>query len=177
MSTGPGQDLESKFRIVNDFPVKGIEFVDITTLINDTEGFARTIDLFYAEFKDKGITQVVGVESRGFLLASVLAYKLGAGVTLIRKPGKLPAETISESYDLEYGKNEIHIHKDALKKSDKVLLMDDLLATGGTIAASIKLIEKFESEISGIAFIVELDFLHGRDKFPEHEIFSLVRRG
>ncbi|MDH5543787.1 MAG: adenine phosphoribosyltransferase [Nitrospinota bacterium] len=175
MTEGPGQDLIGKIRIVPDFPKKGIEFFDITTLWNDAEGFKKLNDLFYENYKDKGITKVVGIEARGFLTASVMAYRLGCGVSLVRKPGKLPYETISESYELEYGTNEIHLHNDAVHKGDVVLLMDDLLATGGTMAATVKLVEKLGASIAGIAFIVELDFLKGREKLGGHEILSLIR--
>ena len=176
MIIGPGQDLVNKIRIVPDFPKEGIEFFDITTLWNDGEGFKKLNDLFYEKYKGMGITKIVGIEARGFLSAAVLADRLGCGVSLVRKPGKLPYETISESYELEYGSNEIHLHKDAVGKGDKVLLMDDLLATGGTMAATVKLVEKLGASIAGIAFIVELDFLNGRAKLGEHEIFSLIRK-
>jgi len=172
----PGQQLESKIRIVPDFPKEGIEFLDLTTLFRDAAAFKQVIDLLYDEYKDKKIEQVIGIESRGFVVASALAYRLGAGVGLIRKPGKLPAETISCRYDLEYGANEIHIHKDAVQKGERVLLIDDLLATGGTMAASIKLMEQIEGEIAGIAFVVELAFLNGMKKLGNYPVFTLIRR-
>ncbi len=176
MANFPGRQLESKIRIVPDFPKEGIEFLDLTTLFKDAAAFKQVIDLLYDEYKDKEIEQVIGIEARGFVAASALAYRLGAGVALIRKPGKLPAETISCRYDLEYGSNEIHIHKDALQKGERVLLIDDLLATGGTMAASINLVEQLEGEIAGIAFIVELAFLDGREKLGNYPIFTLIRR-
>lgn len=175
MAITPGQDLEAKIRIVPDFPKEGIQFLDFTTLFRDPEGFKRIIDLFFKEYRGKEIEQVIGIESRGFIVASAVAYRLGAGLTMIRKPGKLPSETISESYELEYGTNEIQIHKDAIKKEERVLLIDDLLATGGTMEAAAKLVERLEGNVVGIAFIVELAFLHGREKLETYPLFTLIR--
>jgi len=176
MSNFLAKDLEEMIRVIPDFPKKGIQFLDLTTVFNRPSAFKKIIDLFYEEYKDKGIKQVIGIEARGFITASALAYKLDAGVTLIRKPGKLPYKTISESYALEYGTNEIHIHEDAVEKGDKVLLIDDLLATGGTMSASINLVEKLGGDIAGVAFIVELGFLGGKDKLANHPIFSLITK-
>ncbi|GMT42325.1 MAG: adenine phosphoribosyltransferase [bacterium] len=168
------QKFLDKIRIVPDFPKKGIRFLDLTTLFNDAGSFSEIIDIFAERYRDKGIDQVVGIESRGFVVASALALKLGCGVTLIRKPGKLPAEILSESYELEYGVNEIQIHKDALNSGSKVLLIDDLLATGGTMQAAIKLVERLGAGIAEVAFIVELGFLNGREKLGDHSVFTLI---
>ncbi len=176
MSLEAGNDLESLIRIIPDFPKKGIQFLDLTTLFKDPAGLRKVIDLFYDKYKGKEISQVVGIEARGFVVASALAYRLGCGVSLIRKPGKLPAETISKSYALEYGTNEIHIHKDAVDKGEKVLLIDDLLATGGTMAAAVELLERLEAEIVGIAFIVELGFLNGSEKLGKYPIHTLIHK-
>lgn len=169
-----GQKFLGKIRIVPDFPKEGIRFLDLTTLFSDAESFSEVINIFADNYRDKKIDQVVGIEARGFVVASALALKLNCGVTLIRKPGKLPSETISESYSLEYGTNEIQIHKDAFKKGDNVLLIDDLLATGGTMRAAIKLVETLGTDIEGVAFIVELAFLKGREKLGNHPIFALM---
>ncbi len=169
-----GRKFLSKIRIVPDFPKEGIRFLDLTTLFNDAESFGELMDVFADHYRDKKIDQVVGIEARGFVVAAALALKLNCGVTLIRKPGKLPSETISESYSLEYGTNEVQIHKDAFKKGDNVLLIDDLLATGGTMRAAIKLVETLGADIEGVAFIVELGFLKGREKLGDYPIFALM---
>ncbi len=171
---GAAQELLGKIRIVPDFPKKGIKFLDLTTLFNDAEVFKRIIDRFADHYKDEKIDQVVGVEARGFVVASALALRLGCGVTLVRKPGKLPAETVSEKYSLEYGTNEIQLHRDAFNMGDSILLVDDLLATGGTMAATISLVEKLGAKVAGIAFVVELLFLKGREKLGSHPIFTLI---
>ena len=167
-------ELKSLIRDVRDFPIKGIVFKDITTLLKDTNGMKQTAAELYELAKDKGITKVVGIESRGFIFGGLLADKLGAGFVPIRKPGKLPAETLSETYTLEYGEDKIEIHKDAIQPGDKVLLHDDLLATGGTMKAATKLIEKMGAEIVQISFLIELNFLNGREKLQGYEIFSLM---
>ncbi len=156
--------LEKSIRNVADFPKPGIQFKDITTALKDAEVLRRTSDHLYNQYKDRGITQVVGIESRGFILGSILAYKLGAGFVLLRKPGKLPADTISVEYELEYGTDKIEIHKDSLLPNDIVLLHDDLLATGGSAEAAIKLISQFNVKETHVNFLIELDFLNGRKR-------------
>ncbi len=167
-------ELKELIRSVPDFPKKGIMFRDITTLLKDEKGIAGTLDQLYNLAKNKKITKVVGVESRGFILGGALAVKLGAGFVPIRKPGKLPAETISESYILEYGTDRIEIHKDAIQPGDIVLLHDDLLATGGTMEAACKLVEKLGARVEQISFLIELSFLNGRDKLKGYEVHALV---
>ncbi len=167
-------ELKSLVRSVPNFPKKGIMFRDITTLLKDTIGFEQTLEHLYNLAKNKGITKVVGIESRGFVLGAALAYKLGVGFVLIRKPGKLPAETIEESYALEYGTDKIEIHKDALTSTDKVLLHDDLLATGGTMEAACKLVERLGAKVTQISFIIELTFLKGREKLNKYDVQSLI---
>jgi adenine phosphoribosyltransferase len=166
-------NLDDKIRTVPDFPKKGIMFKDITTVLKDPEALQYCVDTFYDKYKNKGITKVVGIESRGFIIGTALAYRLGVGFVPIRKPGKLPAETIRQEYQLEYGTDTIEIHKDAISKGEKVLLHDDVLATGGTIEAACKLVHKLEGEIVGLTFLIELSFLHPRNKLPGYEIFSL----
>ena len=159
-------DIKSKIRSIKDFPVEGIIFRDITTAIKDPEAMKEIIDFFYEKFKDEKIDYVAGPESRGFIFGMPVAYKLGCGFIPIRKPGKLPAETISVEYDLEYGKDKIEMHKDAIEKGKRVLLMDDLLATGGTAAAAIKLINSV-GKVVGAGFMIELEDLNGKDKLPK----------
>ena len=168
-------NLSDLIRDVPNFPKEGIIFKDITTLLKDPNGLKGAVDDLYNLSKNKGITKVVGIESRGFILGGILAEKLNAGFVPIRKPGKLPAEKISESYSLEYGTDSIEIHTDAISPGDKILLHDDLLATGGTMEAAVKLIEKLGGEVVQISFIIELDFLNGRDKLSNYEIKSLIR--
>ncbi len=158
------QEAKDSIRDVIDFPKEGILFKDITTMLKDEKHLATLVDSLYEQYKGKGITKVVGLESRGFILGTVLAYKLGAGFVPVRKPGKLPAATYSEKYSLEYGEDEIFIHQDALDNNDVVLLHDDLLATGGTAKATINLLNKFNLKNVYVNFILELDFLNGRDK-------------
>ncbi|GAB7086328.1 adenine phosphoribosyltransferase [Marinifilum fragile] len=168
------QEAKNSIRDVIDFPKEGIVFKDITTMLKDEKHVATLVETLYEQYKDKGITKVVGLESRGFILGTVLAYKLNAGFVPIRKPGKLPAATYSEKYTLEYGEDEIHIHQDALTEDDVVLLHDDLLATGGTAAASINLLAKCGVNKAFVNFLVELDFLKGRDKLnTSFEVDSL----
>jgi len=167
-------ELSSYIRDIPDFPKKGIIFKDITTLLKDSDGFSKALNTLYEFAKDKGITKVVGIESRGFILGGALANLLNVGFVPIRKPGKLPAETLTETYSLEYGTDSIQIHKDALSSTDKVLLHDDLLATGGTAKAACRLIEKLGAEVCQISFIIELDFLNGREQLQGYEIKSIV---
>ncbi|MCK9211411.1 MAG: adenine phosphoribosyltransferase [Ignavibacteriaceae bacterium] len=168
-------NLADFIRDVPDFPKKGIIFKDITTLLKNPEALKKTSSILYDLAKDKGITKVAGIESRGFIFGGLLAEKLNAGFVLIRKPNKLPAEKISETYALEYGTDTIEIHKDAIIPGDKVLLHDDLLATGGTAQAAVKLIEKLGGEVVQISFLIELVFLNGRELLKEYEIQSLIR--
>ena len=167
-------DLKKLIRDVPNFPVEGIVFKDITTLLKDPNGYSETLDKLYNVAKSKGITKVVGVESRGFIFGGALAEKLNVGFVPIRKPGKLPAETVSESYQLEYGSDTIEIHKDALTEADKVLLHDDLLATGGTMEAACKLVEKLGAEIIQISFLIDLAFLKGKEKLKGYKVDSLI---
>jgi adenine phosphoribosyltransferase len=168
-------ELENSIRNVPDFPQKGILFKDITTALKKPEIFHFIVEELYHKYSERGITKVVGIESRGFIIGSALAYKLGAGFVPIRKPGKLPAETYSKSYSLEYGEGILEIHKDALEEKDIVLLHDDLLATGGSANASVELIRKFNVRSINISFIIELLFLEGRKKIgPEYAIYSLL---
>ncbi len=165
---------KQSIRDVLDFPKKGIVFKDITTLLKEHKHLETVANHIYEYYKDKGITKVVGLESRGFILGGLIAYKLGAGFVPIRKPGKLPYGVFSEKYTLEYGFDEIQIHKDALDENDVVLLHDDLLATGGTAAASVNLIDNFKVKNIYINFLIELDFLKGREQLDaRYETYSL----
>ena len=168
-------DIKKMIRDVPDFPKKGIIFRDITTAIKDAKTMQKIVDLMADEYKNEKIDYVAGIESRGFIFGMPIAYKLGCGFIPIRKPGKLPAETISQEYSLEYGSDKIEIHKDAIKKGDRVLIVDDLLATGGTAAAAAKLVQS-TGELAGISFLIELEDLKGRDKLPEGvKVTSLVK--
>ena len=169
--------LVENLRCIQDFPMKGINFRDVTTLFKSPVCMQIMLDELYELYKDKGITKIVGIESRGFVMASALAIKLGAGVVLCRKPGKLPAETVQESYSKEYGTDTIEIHKDAITPDDIVLLHDDLLATGGTMKAAYNLVQKFNPKKTFINFIIEIkdEGLHGRDIFDKDtEITTLL---
>lgn len=169
--------LVENLRCIPDFPQKGINFRDVTTLFKSPECMKIMLDEMYELYRDKGITKIVGIESRGFVMASALAIKLGAGVVLCRKPGKLPAETVQESYRKEYGTDTIEIHKDAITSDDVVLLHDDLLATGGTMKAAYNLVQKFSPKKTFINFIIEIkdEGLHGREIFDKDtEITTLL---
>ncbi|HRZ85329.1 MAG TPA: adenine phosphoribosyltransferase [Candidatus Paceibacterota bacterium] len=168
--------IKRKIRTVPNWPKQGIMFRDITTLLKDAEGFERTIKVLENRYKNKKIDLIAGIESRGFVIASALAIRLKKGVVLVRKKGKLPAETVREEYDLEYGKDSIEIHKDAVKPGQNILLVDDLIATGGTCAAAGKLIEKIGGNILECAFVVELPELKGREKL-KWPIFCIVDFG
>ena len=167
--------IKSKIRTIPDFPKKGIMFRDITSLLKSPEGLCETIDAFYEQYKDRKIDVVAGIEARGFILGSAVACRLGVGFVPIRKKGKLPGKTVSYEYDLEYGKDTVEIHIDALDKGAHVLLIDDLLATGGTCLASVKLVEKLGAIVEEIAFIVELPDLGGRSRLEKegYKIFAL----
>ena len=168
-------ELKNIIRDVPDFPKKGIIFKDITTLLSDGRSFHRMVDLIAHRYVGQRIDKIVGVEARGFVLGSALAYKLGAGITLVRKPGKLPYKTRKVTYDLEYGTDTLEIHEDAFRAGDRVIIADDLLATGGTVSAVVKLVEGLGAEIIECAFMTELEFLHGRDKLPAGKVFSLLK--
>ncbi len=167
--------LKQIIRDIPDFPKKGIIFKDITTLLGDAKSFQRMVDLLAHRYVGEKIDQIVGIEARGFILGAALAYKLGTGITLVRKPGKLPSETRSISYELEYGSDTLEIHADAFKRGDKVIIADDLLATGGTMAAVVQLIEEMGVEVIECAFMAELEFLNGRDKLPDGKVYSLLK--
>lgn len=168
------EPLKSLIREIPDFPKPGILFYDITTLLKDAGGFAQLIDAFAAHYIGKDIDLVLGTEARGFIFAPAIAYRLNAGFVPVRKPKKLPAETAKVSYDLEYGSDSLEIHLDAITPGQRVLLVDDLLATGGTMAATVSLVEKLGGEVAGIAFAIELDFLKGRNKLEGYDVYSLL---
>jgi adenine phosphoribosyltransferase len=168
-------DLENYIRDVPDFPKKGIVFKDITPLLADAEAMREACDRLAEPFADSGVAKVVGIESRGFIFAAPVAERLGAGLVPVRKPGKLPAETVSQSYQLEYGTDQIEVHADAIAPGEKVLMLDDLLATGGTMAAACDLVRKLGGEIVGIAFVIELCFLNGRDKLGDYDLHTLIQ--
>jgi len=167
--------LKDIIRNIPDFPKKGIVFKDITTLLSDARSFHRMIDLLAHRYVGEKIDQIVGIEARGFILGSALAYKLGTGITLVRKPGKLPYKTRSISYELEYGSDTLEIHEDAFKPGDRVIVADDLLATGGTMAAVVNLVKLAGAEIHECAFMAELEFLKGRERLPEGKVYSLLK--
>jgi len=168
------EHLKKSIRDVPDFPKKGILFKDITTLCKDPLMFQRMVDLLSHRYIGRGVDLIVGIEARGFIVGAALAYKIGAGVVLVRKPGKLPHKTHSASYTLEYGEDSLEIHQDAIEKGQKVVIADDLLATGGTAEAVIELVTRMGGEIVECAFIVELDQLKGRDKLSPHAVYSLI---
>lgn len=168
-------NLIDKIRVIDGFPTEGISFKDITTLLKDKEGFKACIDELADKFKDLKIDIVVGPESRGFIFATPIAYILGAGFVPVRKPGKLPAETLRFTYDLEYGSDCLEIHKDAIKKGQNILVVDDLLATGGTMSATAKLVEELGGNVVGLGFLIELEGLNGRDKLKGYKVESLVK--
>jgi len=167
--------LKNYIRNIPDFPKKGIQFKDITTLLNDGKAFRAAIDGLAKILKNEKIDFVVAAEARGFILGGALSYKLGCGFVPVRKPGKLPYKTYRHSYSLEYGTNELHIHEDALPKNAKVLIIDDLLATGGTAEALVNLVKKFGADIVGVAFLIELTELNGKEKFKEYPVYSLIK--
>ena len=169
------EDLKRIIRDVPDFPKQGIVFKDITTLMSDAKSYHRMIDLIAHRYVGQHIDQVVGVEARGFLLGGALAYKLGTGVTMVRKPGKLPYKKRSKTYALEYGTDTLEIHEDAFKKGARVIVTDDILATGGTMAAVVDLVQELGAEVVECAFMAELEFLGGRQKLPSGKVFSLLK--
>lgn len=167
--------LKSLIREVPDFPKPGINFYDITTLLRDGKGLRTALDALAEMFEGEAVDQVVGIESRGFIFAPGLAERLGAGFVPVRKPGKLPAEVVGEDYDLEYGTDRVEMHADAVEKGSKVLIVDDLIATGGTAAATAKLISGQGASVVGFGFLVELEFLAGKDRLVPHRVESLLR--
>ncbi len=175
MSSIPDIRLEDYIRDVQDFPQQGVLFKDITPMLQDGPAFHAAIDRLAAHYAGAGIQTVVGVESRGFIFGAPLAYQLNCGFVPVRKFGKLPHETVSVEYALEYGTNVVEIHKDAVKPGERVLIVDDLLATGGTVSAAIELVENIGGHIAGIAFLVELTFLKGRDHLKGHDVFALIK--
>ncbi|HEY3440013.1 MAG TPA: adenine phosphoribosyltransferase [Paludibaculum sp.] len=167
-------DLKSLIREVPDFPKPGINFYDITTLLKDPQGWRDTIDAMTAHYRGAKIDVVVGVEARGFFFAPAMAYALGAGFVPVRKPGKLPAATVSVEYALEYGTDRLQMHQDAIAPGQRVLIIDDVLATGGTAAAVAQLVENVGGQVLGLGFLVELDFLKGREKLAGRDLFSVL---
>lgn len=177
MATQPAvncEPLKNLIREVADFPKPGILFYDITTLLKDKKGYATLIDALSEHFIGKEIDLVVGMEARGFIFGPALAYRLNAGFVPVRRPGKLPAATARVEYDLEYGSNALEIHKDAIQKGERVIIVDDLLATGGTAAATVRLAQSLGAAIAGLGFVVELDFLKGREKLKGCDVYSLL---
>lgn len=168
-------DLKSFIRDVPDFPKKGIIFKDITPLLKDGEAFSRVIKTIAQKYRNARVDAVLGVEARGFIFGGAVAHELGVGFLPVRKPGKLPYKTTSVTYELEYGTDTLQIHQDAVKKGDRIIIVDDLLATGGTVAACCKMVEGLGGEIVGISFVIELAFLKGREKLPGRDVVSLIR--
>jgi adenine phosphoribosyltransferase len=169
------EELKAHIREVPDFPKPGILFYDITTLLKDPLALRQTVDSFVWMFSGRHIDKVVGIESRGFMFGPIVAYNLNAGFVPVRKPGKLPAETVRQSYDLEYGADTVEMHKDAVEPGERVLIVDDLVATGGTALATARLVESVGGTVAGLGFIVELSFLPGRDKLAGYDVLSLIR--
>lgn len=174
MGVGTIEELRLKIRDIPDFPQKGIVFKDITPLLNDPRCFKQAIDAMAHEYIGRHIDLVVSIEARGFIVGAALAYVLNTGIIPLRKPGKLPFLTHRMAYTLEYGSAELEIHRDAIKPGQRVIIVDDLLATGGTMRAAVELVKAFEAEIMGVAFLVELGFLQGRRRLQDCEIFSLI---
>jgi adenine phosphoribosyltransferase len=166
--------LSDSIRSIPNFPKRGIVFRDITTLLKNADALKNAVDLFSEKYRDSKIDKVVCIESRGFIIGSALAVNLGAGFVPVRKKGKLPAEVITEQYALEYGTDSVEMHIDAIRPGERVLLHDDLLATGGTMCAAIKLVEKLQAKIVGVSFLIELSFLQGRKRMQEQDVYSLI---
>lgn len=169
------EELKKMIREVPDFPKPGILFYDVTTLLKNPAGLQKVVDILATRYRGAGIQKVLGIESRGFIFAPSVAYNLGAGFVPVRKPGKLPAQTLRLSYDLEYGRDALEIHRDAIESGERVLIVDDLIATGGTAAAAVQMARQLGAEIAGVAFLIELDFLKGREKLQGYEVFSILR--
>lgn len=168
-------NLKQHIRHVPDFPRAGILFYDITTLLREPTGFKATIDMMSAPYMGQGIDAVIGIESRGFILGGAVAERIGAGFVPIRKPGKLPAKALRESYDLEYGKDALEIHEDAIEKGQRILIVDDVLATGGTATAAAQLVKKLGGELHGLAFLIELLFLNGKERLAGERVYSVLQ--
>jgi adenine phosphoribosyltransferase len=169
------EELRAKIREIPDFPKPGILFYDITTLLKDGAAFREGIDLMLEPYQGQGIDVVVGMESRGFIFSAPMAYQLNAGLVPVRKLGKLPAETITVEYALEYGSNTLEIHRDAIRPNQRVLIVDDLLATGGTVKGTIELVERLQGKVVGLAFLVELEFLKGRERLGGYPVSSVIQ--
>jgi adenine phosphoribosyltransferase len=169
------EELRKKIREIPDFPKPGILFYDITTLLKEPNPYREAIDLMLEPYQDAGVEIVVGMESRGFIFSAPMAYQLKAGLVPVRKLGKLPAETLTVEYALEYGSNTLEIHRDAIKPGQKVLIVDDLLATGGTVRGTIELVERLQGDVVGLAFLVELEFLKGRERLQGQRVTSVIR--
>ena len=167
-------ELRAKIRDIKDFPTEGILFKDITTLLKDGPAFRRVVDLLSAHYRQSRIEVVVGIESRGFIFGGALAHQLGAGFVPVRKLGKLPGKTIEVEYELEYGRDALAVHEDGIRAGQRVLAVDDLLATGGTMAATLRLVEQLGGQVVGVAFLIELAFLHGRDKLKSYPLHSVI---
>jgi adenine phosphoribosyltransferase len=168
-------DLKQHIRSVPDFPKAGILFYDITTLLRDPQGFRTTVDTLSVPYTGQGIDVVVGIESRGFILGAAVAERIGAGFIPIRKPGKLPARSLKETYDLEYGKDALEIHEDAVEQGQGVLIVDDVLATGGTAAAATQLVRKLGGQLHGLAFLIELLALNGKDRLAGENVYTVLK--
>jgi adenine phosphoribosyltransferase len=167
-------DLKETIRSIPGWPIEGVIFRDLTTLMQDPDAFRESCDILYDRYKDQGLDKIVGIDARGFVFGAVLAYKLGIGFVPVRKKGKLPYKTIQESYSLEYGEDTLEIHEDAIEKGEKVIIVDDLIATGGTIGATVKLVNKLGADLIECAFIVELPDLKGRDQIHGCKVFSIT---
>ena len=168
-------DIKSTIRVIEDYPVEGISFKDITTLLKNKEAFEESLDLLEKEIKDLDFDYIVGIESRGFIFGAPLADRLNKGFIPIRKPGKLPGEIEKVSYELEYGENELEMHKDSLRPEDKVVIVDDLIATGGSAKAAANLIESLGAKVSAFEFLIELEDLNGRDVLDDYKVISVVK--
>jgi adenine phosphoribosyltransferase len=166
--------LKEKFRIIPNWPREGVNFVDITTVLKDSGAFKMCVDVLSNHFKSRRIDAVLGIEARGFMIAAPVAYRLGIGLVPARKKDKLPWTKHSLEYALEYGKETLELHSDSISKGQRIAILDDLLATGGTSLAAAKLVKKMGGKVAGLGFLVELDFLHGRDKLGDYDVFSLV---
>lgn len=169
------EGLRNLVREVPDFPHKGVGFKDITTLLKDKRAFKKAVNLLVARYRNKNINKIVAVESRGFILGACLAYELGTGFVPVRKKGKLPAKTVEVTYNLEYGQDTLQLHQDAIAPRERVLIVDDLLATGGTAKATIALLKQLRARIIGMCFLIELTFLHGRQKLKGYPVYSLIK--
>jgi adenine phosphoribosyltransferase len=167
-------DLKKTIRSIPDWPIKGVMFRDLTTLMQDPDAFRESIDVLYERYKGMNLDKVVGIDARGFVFGAVLAYKLGIGFIPVRKKGKLPSKTIQETYTLEYGEDTLEIHEDAVEKGEKVVIVDDLIATGGTVGATVKLLNKLGADIVECAFVVELPDLKGRDQIQGCKVYSIT---